>query len=707
VSPSNPARDPRYDILFTPVTIGPVTARNRFFQVPHCNGMGYRDPTSEAFMRGVKAEGGWAVVCTEEAEIHPTDDMTPAIELRLWDDDDIPAVARIADKIHEYDALAGIELTHGGAHSPNLASRIVPMGPTALPVSSDHHPVNARAMTLADIADVRAWHRAAVRRSLQAGFDLVYVYAGHGMTVLEQFLSPRHNQRTDGYGGDLAGRMRLLREVLEETRELCAGKAAVACRLGVDDPEMGVSRAETEEIVGTLAELPDLWDFVAGAWEDDSMSSRFGPEGGQEKAVAGLKQLTSKPVVGVGRFTSPDEMVRQVRSGVLDFIGAARPSIADPFLPNKIREGRLEAIRECIGCNICVSGDWTSSPIRCTQNPSMGEEWRRGWHPERLRPRRIDARVLVVGAGPAGLEAATSLGRRGFDVTLLESSRHLGGRVRREARLPGLSAWIRVVDHREYLLTTLPNVEHYFESELSADEVLEHGFDHVAVATGAVWRADGVGRSRAVPLDLPAHVPLLTPDDLMHGRRPADPGSRVLLYDDDHYYMGGALAELLAREGYQVELVTPAADVSAWTANTMELTKIRARIMGAGVQVSTRRSLAAGPAGVVTTGCVFTGELREHAADTLVLVTGRAARSPLHTELIAREDQWAGAGLKTVDLIGDALAPGIIAAAVWSGREYAEQLQSEGPRDALPYRREVTRLAPMDPLPTPATSDNG
>ena len=155
------------------------------------------------------------------------------------------------------------------------------------------------------------------------------------------------------------------------------------------------------EIIGLLAELPDLWDFVLGGWDNDSQTSRFSEEGNQEPYIAGLKSLTSKPVVGVGRFTSPDAMVRQIRKGLLDLIGAARPSIADPFLPRKIEEGRIEDIRECIGCNICISGDMTMSPIRCTQNPTMGEEWRRGWHPERIAPKRSDS-ADPGGGGRAG-----------------------------------------------------------------------------------------------------------------------------------------------------------------------------------------------------------------------------------------------------------------------------------------------------------------
>ena len=143
----------------------------------------------------------------------------------------------------------------------------------------------------------------------------------------------------------------------------------------------------------------------------------------QEPFVTGFKQLTSKPVVGVGRFTSPDAMVSQIRRGVLDLIGAARPSIADPFLPKKIAEDRLEDIRECIGCNICVSGDMTMSPVRCTQNPTMGEEWRKRWHPEKIHAKGKSQSVLIVGGGPSGLECARALGRRGYQVTLAEKNK--------------------------------------------------------------------------------------------------------------------------------------------------------------------------------------------------------------------------------------------------------------------------------------------
>ncbi len=688
-------RDPRHDVLFEPVQIGPVTARNRFFQVPHCTGMGYRDPTAEAALRRVKAEGGWAVVCTEQVEIHPTSDITPFIELRIWDDGDLPALERIAEGIHDGGALAGIELAHNGMNSPNLTTREPPIGPVNLPVATwSHDPVQARAMTKSDIASLRRWHRDAVLRSLAVGYDLVYVYAGHALSGIHFFLSSRYNSRTDEYGGSVRNRARLLREILADAREAAAGKAAVACRITVDEllGDDGITRAEIEEIIGELAELPDLWDFVLGSWEDDSVTSRFGPEAGQEQYVRGLKKLTTRPVVGVGRFTSPDTMARQVREGILDLIGAARPSIADPFLPRKIEEGQVEDIRECIGCNICVSGDFTMSPIRCTQNPAMGEEFRRGWHPERIRPRESAARILIVGAGPAGLEAARALGQRGYDVVLTEASRELGGRVAAESRLPGLHAWRRVIEYREQQLRRLPNVETYLHSPMTALDVLEHGFDHVAVATGASWRRDGAGRwhTRAIPADGSPQV--LTPDDLMAGQRPA--GTRVLVFDDDHYYLGGVLAELLAGEGYQVRLVTPAAHVSAWTANTLELVKIRQRVMRAGVAVRPNRTVVRLTKAGAITGCVFTGEQETAEADAVVLVTARLPTDELYAELQTRAPEWADSGITSVTAIGDAWAPATIAAAVWSGRRYAEELDAPAPDGPVPFRRELTALVP-------------
>ena len=665
-------RDPRYDILFEPVRIGPVTAPNRFYQTPHATGFGWQRPQSGAALRGVKAEGGWGVVCTEYCSIHPTSDDSPYAFLTLWDDDDIAPLALTADAIHAHGSLAGIELWHGGAHASNRMTRVPGIAPDAQPALY-HLPTTARAMDKADIRAFRGWQRDAAVRAKRAGFDLVYVYAGHDYLPF-QFLSRRTNTRCDAYGGSLENRVRLLREMIEDTKEAVGDTCAVAVRLAVDElhgPEGITSEGEGREIIELLAELPDLWDVnVAGALGNDSRSARFSAEGFQEENVAFVKSLTTKPVVSVGRFTSPDRMVSQIRRGVQDFIGAARPSIADPFLPAKIREGREDEIRECIGCNICRAANNEGVGLRCTQNPTMGEEWRRGWHPERIAPYPKRETALVIGGGPAGLEAALTLRRRGLEVTLAEAGDAFGGRLLREATLPGLATWMRVRDWRLTMLDKLPNVQLYPGSRMGAAEVAEFGADHVVLATGSRWRRDGVG---VYAIRHGVFPEALTPDDVFAGARVT--GS-VVIYDDEHYFMAGALAERLAKQGHAVRYVTTAALASSWTVLTNEQDFLQARLIGAGVEIIPLKSLTSQGKGEVALSCVYTGREERLPCGTLILATGRLPEDSLWHDLVA-------AGI-TATRIGDCLAPSSIADAVHSAHRFARLL---GEPD-LPPRRE-------------------
>jgi dimethylamine/trimethylamine dehydrogenase len=695
---SHPDRSPRYDILFQPVKIGPVTAKNRFYQVPHCNGLGYRDPSALATLRGIKAQGGWAVVCTEQVEIHYSSEITPFIELRLWDDRDIPALARMADAIHEHGSLAGIELAYNGMNGPNLYSREVPMGPAHLPVATfTHEPVQARRMDRKDIDNVRRWHLAAVRRAQAAGFDLIYVYAAHGLGFLHHFLSRRFNDRTDEYGGSLENRIRLMRELTEDAKSAVGTRCAIPIRISLDElqGDAGLTHAEVEDMIGLMAEVPDLWDVTLAGWENDSRTSRFAEEGHEEAFTRGVKRLTTRPVVGVGRYTSVDRMVSLVRGGVLDLIGAARPSIADPFLPLKVQEGRMDDIRECIGCNICVAGDFTQSPIRCTQNPTMAEEWRRGWHPERVRPKGSDRGVLIVGAGPAGLEAAQVLGKRGYDVTLAEAAKELGGRVATESRLPGLGAWIRVRDYRKGQIDKLANVKVYLGNRLGAQEILELQHAVVVLATGSHWRTDGVGRVHTKPVPIEAGADVMSPTEVMAGRLPR--GRKVVVWDDDHYYMGGVIAELLAEKGYDTLYLTPASEASTWTRATLEQHFIQTRMLQKGVRIQTFRALQSIDRHHVMTSCVFTGSPESIPADAVVLVTARWPHEELAAELRHRQLEWSDAGISSVFVIGDAYAPATIAHATYAGRRFAEELDEPlQTGDEIPFRREITSLLPLD-----------
>ncbi|MGH8131946.1 MAG: NAD(P)-binding protein, partial [Steroidobacteraceae bacterium] len=485
------ARNPRYDVLFEPVRIGPVTSRNRFYAVPHAAGMTNSMPRMRAAFRETKAEGGWGVVCSGYVSIDPSSDDSPLPFATLWDDDDIRAHALMTEAVHRHGALAGIELWHGGGSVMNRTTRIPPVSPSGTSWMATH--VNfmgnqrPRAMDNHDIRALLAHQAQAARRARRAGFDIVYVYAGMGYLPYE-FLLAEWNQRTDGYGGSVGNRVRIVRELLEATHEAVAGQCAVALRISLEELRSRpseVAASEAHEVVGLLAELPDLWDVKLDSSPTDCAPSRFAPEGSHEPIIDFVRKLTAKPVVGVGRFTSPDTMVGQIKRGVLDLIGAARPSIADPFLPNKIDAGREQDIRECIGCNICISSWHDGVPVRCTQNPTAGEEWRRGWHPERIAPARSACSVLIVGAGPAGLECALSLGRRGYEVNVAEAGEELGGRLRFETRLPGLAAWGRVLEWRRGQLQGLANVNVYRGNRLSADEILELGNTHVVIATGA------------------------------------------------------------------------------------------------------------------------------------------------------------------------------------------------------------------------------
>ena len=687
-------RNPRWDILFEPVKIGPVIAPNRFYQVPHASGMPSL-PHVRAAMREVKAEGGWGVVCTGAVSIHPSSDDMPLPAARLWDRHDVAAHALMTDAVHRHGSLAGIELWHGGAATMNRASRIAPLSPSGIGWMSTHVPfmgnLRARQMEEGDIADFLRWYREAALRARSAGYDIVYVYAGMGY-LLHEFLLPTYNRRADRYGGDVAGRCRLIREALETVKDAVGQHCAVALRISLEElrARPGTTlESEAHEVVAHLAEVPDLWDVKLDSSPTDCSSSRFAEEGSHEPVIDFVKTLTTRPVVGVGRFTSPDAMVSQIRRGVLDLIGAARPSIADPFLPKKIESGDIDDIRECIGCNICVSGDYTMTPIRCTQNPTMGEEWRKGWHPERVPPRSGDDSFLIVGAGPAGLECARLLGRRGYGVHLAEAQEQLGGRVTHEARLPGLAAWARVRDYRVNQLNKMQRVEILRGSPVTAEQILEFGAQRVVLATGSRWRRDGIGRThrRAIPgFDLPGQI--LTPDDLIDGANVQGP---VVVFDDDHYYMAALLAEQLRRQGFEVTLVTPADRVSAWTINTLEQHAIHKQLLDLDATILLNRNLVDFDGSQATLECTFTGRHSSLPASSIVTVTSRLPNDALAEALNAVPAKAAAAGIVSVTSIGDCYAPSTIAAAVYAGHRHAREF--DWPEsDAVGFGRELPSI---------------
>ena len=660
-------RQKAHDILFLPIGIGPVKSKNRFYQVPHCSGMGWQRPNTLSRMREVKAEGGWGVVCTEYCSIDPSSDDSSYPFARLWNKEDIKTHFKTTEKIHKHDSLAGVELWIGGNYVANLDSRIPPLGLSSRPLTNPdvYHPYQSKKLDKTDIKNLRVWQKSAAKKAIEAGFDIIYVYATHGY-LLSEFLNSKTNTRTDEYGGSLENRIRIVKELIYETQEAVKGKCAVATRFSLE-----ISDPETFDAFSLIADLPDLWDLTVDSYEIEMGVSRYVKEAALEKTVSLAKSITSKPVVSVGRFTSPDTMARVIKNNIQDMIGSARPSIADPFLPNKIMDGHYDDIRECIGCNICYAHNTLGVPIRCTQNPTMGEEWRRNWHPERIQSSNKKESVLVIGAGPAGLESSRVLGRRGYKVFLAEASKQLGGRVTFESNMPGLSEWIRVRDWRVTQINKSSNIEIFLDSHMNVESVIDVNPDHILIATGSSWTIDGIGKSHNTPIPRSSNSTVVSLDTILHKKDL--PSGKVLIFDDDHYYIGPVIALYLIHNGYDVTLVTPAGRCGQWGYYTEELYQSNAELLNSGVKIITNNNLVEIKSDSVQLSCIFSGKTKNIAADWIIPITRREPKDKIFYELNGLTNNHS-LKLKSLKRIGDCEAPGIIASAVYSGYKSALEL---------------------------------
>ncbi len=710
------ARDPKHDILFEPIQIGPKTLRNRFYQVPHCIGAGSDKPGFQAAHRSMKAEGGWAAMNTEYCSIHPESDDTHRLSARIWDEGDVRNLRAMTDEVHKYGALAGVELWYGGAHAPCMESRATPRGPSQY-ASEFETLTYCKEMDLSDIAMVQQYYVDAAKRSRDAGFDIVYVYGAHSYLPL-QFLNPYYNKRTDKYGGSLENRARFWLETLEKVKRAVGDECAIATRFAVDTV-YGPGQIEVEvdgmKFIELADPLLDLWDVDVGdiaEWGEDAGPSRFYQQGHQVPWTKFVKQVSKKPVLGVGRYTDPEKMTEIVTKGFADIIGCARPSIADPFLPKKIEEGRYDDIRVCIGCNVCISR-WEigGPPMICTQNATAGEEYRRGWHPEKFAKTASKDAILVVGAGPSGSEAARVLMESGYTVHLYDKAEKIGGHLNTVSTLPGLGEWSYHRDYRETQINKL--VKKNKESQvalgqkaLSADDVLQYGAEKVVIATGSSWNTDGTNclTHDAIP-GADASLPdQLTPEQVFEGKKKI--GKRVVILNADTYFMAPSLAEKLAVAGHEVTVVS-GVHLANYMHFTLEYPNMMRRLHELHVEEigdhfcskiepgrleiynlwgdGSKRTYR-GP-GVSPRDANTTHRWLEY--DTLILVTGRHSENKLWNELKAREAEWAENGIKGIYLIGDAEAPRLIADATFTGHRVAREIEEANPQFPKPYKREV------------------
>lgn len=701
-------RNSRYDPLFEPIAIGPKILKNRFFQVPQCTGAGSTRPGANAMHREVKAEGGWAALCTESCMIHPETDQPVATVSTLYDQADVINHRHMTDSVHRWGALAGVELCHAGGLANALSTRYVAPAAHqfATPWIPQAHTYEAED---ADLLRIIKMYGEAARRAIEAGFDILYIHGTHGALPV-QMLSPHHNRRSDRWGGSFENRARFWVEVLDTVRRASDGHCAVATRFSIDQlsgpggVESGEDGLRFIQYVTRLG-LVDLWDVNVSSleeWGEDAAPSRFQKSNHQAPWTGEVKRIAKVPVVGVGRFTDPDEMLRVVSSGQYDIVGCARPSIADPWLPRKIDEGRVDDIAECIGCNQCIARFEYGVSIVCTQNPTALEEYRRGWHPEKFAPRAEDELVLVVGSGPAGLECARVLGRRGYRTHLVEADATLGGHLRNVVQLPGLAEWGRVVSLRETQLRRMANVDIMIGTgAVTADDLMAYGADRIVLAVGAHWTGDGVGIGMdgiaGVDAALPAFV---TPEQVFAGK---DVGGDVVVLDSDGYFMAVSLAERLADSGRRVTLVTPFDRVAPYTDFTLEGPNLRrmmrekniaahvghwverAEAAEKGVALAlfdvyrdgSRRTQTPQPGVLPRRGSSAVEMLR---CETVVLCTGRRSNDALYRDLAAGREEWQAVGLKGVYRAGDCLAPRYIADAIFDGHRIGREICSPDPQ---------------------------
>jgi dimethylamine/trimethylamine dehydrogenase len=710
------ARNPKHDILFDPISFGPKTMRNRFWQSAHCTGYGVDKPGTQAYFRAMKAEGGWAAVCTEACSIHPEADEYPWDLARLWDEGDVINLGKMCEEVHKHGTLAGVQLTYNGLHSPGLESREIPKAPSSLPsnVFSDRHVYAA----VADEDDIQRFinmYVLAAKRAEQAGFDFVEVSGGDSCLPM-QFLEKRFNQRTDKYGGSLKNRARFYIELMTALKREVGDRVAVTTRFETDTIN-GDHRVEHYDdgigFVELMAQegVVDLWALKIGdyeEWGEDAGSSRFRKSNWMRPFVQDMKGVVgSIPVVSNGRFTSPDDMVEAINSGQCDIIGAARPSIADPFLPNKISEGRTDEIRECIGCNMCVSRMQQQALLYCTQNATAGEEYRRGWHPEKFDKPEDPCSVLVVGGGPAGMECAIVLGKRGYDVHLRDAESELGGHWKGVARFPRCSEFGRIITYRQIQLDKLKNVEtHLGVGHMSADDVLEYGADKIVIATGAHWSTLGMGAEthRTIP-GADATLPnVLTPEQIMAGKE--IPGQKVVVLDGDGHFTGIAMAELAADLGKDVTIITNQSDVVSFSLFTMELANnkrmmheknIKYRVNHwvdeykdneLSVLYTYRDTADLFDLGNGRWGRQKSDALEQMECDALILVTSRVSNDGLFQELSQRRPEWEDNEIEGIYRIGDCYVPRHLMNAIFDGHRLGREFESPNPQYPKPYIRE-------------------
>jgi 2,4-dienoyl-CoA reductase (NADPH2) len=549
-----------YPNLFRPLRIGPHTASNRvvfgahftMFSEPAAR-FGEPGRYGERLGRylGERAAGGAGLVIAGQAQVHPTTGYQMTNNAAAWDEAAVPHFRRVSEPIHAHGSLAFLQLAHNGGVNFGSWSKLPAWAPSDV-VNSTEAP---KALESHEIAEVVDFFARSARNAAAGGFDGIEIHAAHGY-LIHEFLSPRSNHRTDEYGGSLENRMRFGVEVLEAVRGAVGPGLAVGLRLvGDEGPYGALGPADAAEIAARFESLGlvDFLDVSVGLSGLGMVRPVYARHGFGVYAARAVKDaVVSTPVFAVHRILTPDEAEDIVARGDADAVTVVRALIADPDWADKARTNRAGEIRRCTGCNQGCYGHLTQSlPVTCVTNPAVGREDTLG--AGTLRPAARAKRMVVVGGGPAGLEAAWVAAARGHQVVLLEKSAELGGKISLARALPGRAEIGDFADWRAAECVRR-GVDIRTGFSATAASVLALDPDAVIVATGG--RATKLGSSKMHPMPVPGSEQDFVLDHEEAQRRADSLGPRIVILDAVGHIEAIGLGELLARAGKQVTVVT-------------------------------------------------------------------------------------------------------------------------------------------------------
>ena len=539
-------------LVYEPLKIRGCVIPNRVSRSAHATGLSNFGVMSDRLIdyHVARAKGGVGLTILEAAAVH----RSSVQSLANWDDSAIAGYQRLMAAIKPHGMRVFQQLVHTG-HMYPLYDRLPPWGVSTVP-----NPVGgivANPMGQAEIDEVIAAFAAAARRCQEGGIDGLEIHAAHSYLMM-QFLSPLVNQRTDQYGGSLENRMRFLRQVMRAVREAVSDDYPVGIRIGASTAEGGIGEPELRQVVQTL-EADGLMDFIDVTWTDyyefKFVAAMDQPMGYQLPHASKLTAATKNiPRIVIGRFRTLDEVEQVLRDGVADMVHMTRAHIADPDIVRKTRAGHPEQVRACIGCNqACWYGTNSGWGLGCTINPVAGLE---GMLNEDLLTHTDRAgHVLVIGGGPAGMEAARVSRLRGHRVTLVEAAPELGGQVAVAKRAPRLHSigdiafWL---EQEIYRLGVEVRTGTYFDAE----DAVQLRPDYVVIATGAIPRANGVQYEYPhAPVDGYDQPHVISAADLLTSPQ-RELGRSALVFDDVGHYEAIAATEHLLSKGVSVTFAT-------------------------------------------------------------------------------------------------------------------------------------------------------